>query len=150
MIDLTHDECLRILEEGYIAHIGVEADGEPYVTPMSYALVGGNVCFRTGPGKRVEALRENPHCCIEITILREGHAWESILFWGDATFVEDPNQRADVVAALLRKYHTESALGSSSPAFLPEEHPIISIAPERLSGRASGRDFSSKTRPGRL
>lgn len=150
VIDLTPEECQRILEHGYIAHIGVVSDGEPYVTPMSYVLVGGSVCFRTGPGKRVTALRESPRCCVEITILREGDAWESVLFWGDARFIEEPNQRADVVAALLRKYHTESPLGSSSPSFLPKEHPIVAITPESLAGRASGRDFSNKTRPGRL
>jgi hypothetical protein len=150
VIDLTPQECQRILNDGYIAHIGVMSESEPYVTPMSYVMVNGDLAFRTGPGKRVEALRSSPHCCVEITILREGGAWESVLFWGDARFVEDLNGRADIVAALLHKYHTESPLGSLSPSFLPAEHPIIAITPDRVTGRASGRDFTAKTRPGRL
>lgn len=150
MIDLEHEECLRILDEGYIAHIGVLADAVPYVTPMSYVMVGDVLYFRTGPGRRVDALRAQPRCCVEITILRESDAWESVLFWGDARFIEEPNERADVVAALLRKYHTASPLGSSSPAFLPQDHPIVAISPEDLTGRASGRGLGKQTRPGRL
>ena len=150
MIDLEAHECDRILEEGYVAHIGVLVDGLPYVTPMSYVMIDGAIHFRTGPGVRVEALRAEPRCCVEITILREDDAWESVLFWGEARFIDDPNQRADVVAALLRKYHTESPLGSSSPAFLPKEHPIVAIEPQRVTGRASGRALGKQTRPGRL
>lgn len=150
MIDLTPQECERILTEGYIAHIGVLSNGEPYVTPMSYVLLNGDLHFRTGPGRRVEALRAHPRCCVEITILRESDAWESVLFWGDARFIDEPEHRSDVVAAILHKYHTESPLGSSSPSFLPEEHPIVAITPEALTGRASGRGLGRQTRPGRL
>ena len=150
MIDLTPEECARVLEEGYVAHIGLISDGVPYVTPMSYVVVGDDVCFRTGPGRRVDALRADPRCCVEVTILRESDTWESVLFWGAARFIEEPGARADVVAAILRKYHTESPLGSSSPAFLPKEHPIIAITPEDVTGRASGRELGKQTRPGRL
>lgn len=150
MIDLTPEESARILDEGRVAHIAVLAAGEPYVTPMSYVIVDGHMYFRTGPGRRVDALRASPRVCVEVTILREDDAWESALFWGEARFVDDAARRADVVAALLRKYHTASALGSSSPSFLREEHPIIAITPESTTGRASGRDLGPKMRPGRL
>lgn len=150
MIDLTVEECRRILAEGRIAHIACTSEGEPYVTPMSYVIIEGDLYFRTGPGRRVNALREQPHVCVEVTILRGGDAWESALFWGRARFVEDSTTRSEVVAALLRKYHTESALGASTPSVLPKEHPIVAITPQRLTGRASGGGLTPKTRPGRL
>lgn len=150
VIDLSAEECARVLSEGRIAHIGCNSQGEPYVTPMSYVVVDGDLYFRTGPGRRTEALRSDPRSCVEITILREGDAWESVMFWGDARFIEDPDQQARVVGELLRKYHSESALGSSSPSILPAEHPIVVITPESLTGRASGGGLGSKTRPGRL
>jgi nitroimidazol reductase NimA-like FMN-containing flavoprotein (pyridoxamine 5'-phosphate oxidase superfamily) len=150
VIDLETTECLRVLDEGYVAHIGVISGGLPYVTPMSYVFIDDTVFFRTGPGRRADALREEPLCCVEVTILREDDAWESVLFWGEARFVDDPNERSNVVAALLHKYHTEAPLGSSSPSFLPTEHPIIAIEPSELTGRASGRALGRQTRPGRL
>jgi nitroimidazol reductase NimA-like FMN-containing flavoprotein (pyridoxamine 5'-phosphate oxidase superfamily) len=150
VIDLETSECLRVLDEGYVAHIGVLSAGVPYVTPMSYVMIDGTLYFRTGPGRRVDALREEPICCVEVTILREDDAWESVLFWGEARFIDEPNHRSDVVAALLSKYHTESPLGSSSPSFLPKEHPIVAIEPTEVTGRASGIALGRQTRPGRL
>lgn len=150
MIDLTTEDCERILNDGRIAHIACTAQGQPYVTPMSYVMIEGDLYFRTGTGRRVDALRASPRSCIEVTILREGDAWESVVFWGDARFIEDPDTRSEVVAALLRKYHSETALGSSTPSILPTEYPIVAITPESVTGRASGGGLTSKTRPGRL
>lgn len=150
VIDLEHEECIRILDEGYVAHIGVVDDGEPYVTPMSYVMLRGDLYFRTGPGRRVDVLRANPRACVEVTILRENHGWESVLFAGDARFITEVNERADAVAALLHKYHTESPLGSSGSSVLAKDQPIVAITPGALTGRASGRGLGRQTRPGRL
>ena len=150
VIHLTPAECTEILANGRIAHIACESNGEPYVTPMSFVRIGEEFYFRTGEGRRVDALRSNPRVCIEVTILREGDAWQSVVFWGNATFVDEPNERADVVAALLQKYHSETALGMSTPAPLAGQLPIVAITPEDITGRASGGGFTAKTRPGRL
>lgn len=150
VIDLSAEECQRILADGRVAHIAHTSDGQPYVTPMSYVMVDGDFYFRTGTGRRVDAIRANPRSCVDVTILREGEAWESVVFWGDARFIDDPDERSRVVAALLRKYHTETAMGSPSPSMLPVEHPIVAITPESITGRASGGGLTTKTRPGRL
>ncbi len=150
VIELSAADCERILGEGRVAHIAHASDGQPYVTPMSYVMVEGDLYFRTGIGRRVDAIRANPRSCIEVTILRDGEAWESVVFWGDARFIDDPDERSRVVAALLSKYHSETALGSPSPSMLPVEYPIVAITPESITGRASGGGLTTKTRPGRL
>jgi nitroimidazol reductase NimA-like FMN-containing flavoprotein (pyridoxamine 5'-phosphate oxidase superfamily) len=150
MEDLTAEQCLKVLEEGTVAHLAVVSDGEPYVTPLSYVIIDGDLLFRTVPGRRIDALAADPHVCVEVTTTKEDGGWESIVFWGEARFVEDDRIHADVVAALLAKYHTESALGFSSPSVFPEERTLVAITPERMTGRASGEGFSAPTRPGRL
>lgn len=150
MIHLTPAECTRILTDGRIAHIACESNNEPYVTPMSFVRIGEEFYFRTGEGRRVDALRAKPRVCIEVTILRESDDWESVIFWGNARFVDDPRERSDVVAALLHKYHAESALSTSTPAPLSGLLPIVAVTPEDITGRASGGGFTAKTRPGRL
>ena len=150
MIELTAEDCERILAEGRIAHIACTSQGEPYVTPMSFVMLDGDLFFRTGPGRRVDALRAAPRACVEVTILREGDAWESVIFWGDTRFIDDPPERSTIVAALLHKYHTDTVLGASTPSIVPTELPIVGITPEGVAGRASGGGLTSKTRPGRL
>jgi nitroimidazol reductase NimA-like FMN-containing flavoprotein (pyridoxamine 5'-phosphate oxidase superfamily) len=149
MIDLSSEECARVLEEGRIAHVGCISEGRPYVTPMSYVVIGGDVCFRTGPGRRVDALRTDPRVCIEVTIAHEDDDWESVLFWGEGRFVTDATLEADVIAALLHKYDA-SPLGIGAPRILPRENPVIAVTPEDLTGRASRAGMGGATRPGRL
>lgn len=150
MIDLSPEEAQQVLEDGYFAHVACAVNDEPYVTPMSYAMIDGVFYFRTGEGRRTDVLRRNPSVCIEVTRLKEGNAWESAIFWGEAVFIDDLDTRASVVQALLQKYHDETPFASSSPSPLEEVLPIVSVAPERLTGRASGGGFGAKTRPGRL
>lgn len=149
MIDLNDDRCHEVLNRGTTAHVGVVDDGEPYVTPMSYVMLDGVFYFRTAPGRRDTVLRAAPRMCVEVSE-SDGDAWQSVVFWGDAEFVEDTNERADVVAALLHKYHSESALGFSTPTPVPEERSVVKVVPEQLTGRGSGGGLGRKTRPGRL
>lgn len=150
MIELTPDECRAVLETGRVAHIAQVDGDEPYVTPMSFVMLGGEFCFRTGAGRRLEGLRRDPRVCVEVSRPREDTGWESVIFRGRARVVDDPRREAEAIAALIAKYHTESALGFSAPAVYPEERPVVAIAPEQVTGRASGGGLSAATRPGRL
>lgn len=150
MIELSPEECRAVLEQGRVAHIAQIDRDEPYVTPMSYVVLGGEFFFRTGQGRRLEALRRDPRVCVEVSRRREDAGWESVLLRGRARIVEDLRLEAEAIAALLTKYHTESALGFSAPAVHPEERPVVAITPEQVTGRASGHGLSAATRPGLL
>ena len=45
--------------------------GEPYVTPMSFVVDSDRILFRTNPGKRHEAMLENPVVSIEASTFDE-------------------------------------------------------------------------------
>jgi nitroimidazol reductase NimA-like FMN-containing flavoprotein (pyridoxamine 5'-phosphate oxidase superfamily) len=150
VIDLSQEEAARVLTDGRVGHVACRSRGELYVTPMSYVMIDGVFYFRTGEGRRIEALRQDPEVCVEVTILREGNAWDSVVFWGTARFVDDVEQRSEIVQAILHKYHEESAFASSTPSHIAQMPPIVAIEPERITGRSSGGGLSGKTRPGRL
>ncbi len=150
MRELTPDRCWEVIRDERVAHLAQIDDGEPYVTPLSYVIHEGEFHFRTAAGKRVEALRRDPLVCVEISRDKPEGGWESVVFWGTARFIDDPSTEAAIVSALLTKYHSESALGFSSPSIFPEERFLVAITPGRISGRASGGGLSTETRPGRL
>jgi len=151
VIDLTTEQTEAVLANGRLGHVACWSENEVYVTPMSYVFLDNVFYFRTGEGRRTDALRQDPKVCVEVTRLKEGDAWESALFWGEARFVDDVDERARVVQALLAKYHQEAPLGSPSAGSpLDEPPPIVAIEPQRLTGRASGGGLGPKTRPGRL
>lgn len=152
MEDLTPEKTLDLLTNGMIAHIGVIDGDEPYVSPVSYVIVDQELCFRTAPGRRINAIREHPVLSFETTRTTDSGGWECVVARGEAYEVTDARQAQSVVSALLQKYVTEigSPLSSGARAPIREEMVIVAARLSNISGRTSGTWFSIPTRPGRL
>jgi nitroimidazol reductase NimA-like FMN-containing flavoprotein (pyridoxamine 5'-phosphate oxidase superfamily) len=148
MIELTAEECDLVLAEAETAYVACLADGEPYVTPMSFVVIDGAVCFRTGEGRRSAALGLDPRVCLVADVGTPDGGWRSVIVWGEAELVED-ERAVDVIAALLHKYG-ESGFEVSASQHLPVNHPIYAVNPTRVTGRSSGSGLSPETHPGRF
>jgi uncharacterized protein len=149
MIDLDAEQCMRVLEKASTAYVACLSEGEPYVTPMSYAIDDGELCFRTSIGRRTEALAEDPQVCVAVDETTDDGGWDSVLVWGKARRVSDEQREARIIAALLHKYG-ESGLQVSATQRLPIERPVYAVSIDRMSGRSSGGGLSPTTHPGRL
>lgn len=153
MEPITEQQARKFLEESTVAHIGVVADGEPYVTPMSFVVDGNRILFRTKPGKRFSAIEKNPAVSIEASTFDEdGGEWKSVIVKGTAIAAEDPDTARIAVEKLLVKY--QRALGSPLSrggmqplASFPH---VVAVEIDEISGMASSGAFSARTRPGRL
>lgn len=151
MNDLTPDQSRQLLAGSTVAHLAVISDGEPYVSPASYVFVDDAICLRTGPGRRVEAIRQHPRVCVEVSEYDDASGdWESVIVWGEAEFVEDPAAAQAIVLQIMEKYR--EALGNplSPPGPASEPEIVIRIPVAELTGRSSGSYFSVRRRPGRL
>jgi nitroimidazol reductase NimA-like FMN-containing flavoprotein (pyridoxamine 5'-phosphate oxidase superfamily) len=151
MNELSPERCETLLNRGMVGHLAVVSDGDPYVSPISYVVLEGAICLRTGRGRRVDALKANPKVCIEVSEVDDNTgAWESVIAWGEAEFVEEDSRARDIIAAILEKYR--SVLGSplSPGTVFPEPGVVVRVPLESVSGRESGGFFSARTRPGRL
>ena len=152
METITAEQAKRFLDESLVAHIGVISAGVPYVTPMSFVVDGDRILFRTKPGKRYEAMLENPVVSVEVsTFDNETGDWTSVIVSGKATEADDVTISL-AVQLLLRKY--DNVLGSSLSmggiqpmASFPH---VVEVAIDEISGMSSGRGFTMRTRPGRL
>lgn len=152
MDDLTPADCRRILSAAMVGHLGVISDGEPYVSPVSFVYEEGAIFVRTNPGRRVDAIKANPRVCVEVSDFdaTTGY-WESMIVWGDATFVEERRASERVVMALMDKYRDSLGSPLSRPGAAPmEQEVILQIPVEVETGRSSGSLFSARTLPGRL
>lgn len=153
MDELTHVECLQLLDEELVGHLGVVDGGTPYVTPVSYVRHESDLYFRTGPGRRLDVLRSNPSVCFEASSFDvEGGEWRSVVVWGDVTGVTDDETESLAVDLLLEKYRSYvSWIGMSGSAeSLPGLSVVMRLPMEVVTGRSSGSGFSPRTRPGRL
>ncbi len=151
MRELNRAVAQQLLDHEPVARIGVVADGDPYVTAISFVVDDNEVLFRTGAGKRLDALRAHPRVCIEISnydvVTGE---WSSVVIFGRATVVDDPARTTTAERLLREKYRRLSSSALVFPAEAPDEGWIVAVAIEELSARTSGSGLLRDSRPGRL
>ena len=153
MEPITDTEALDFLEHEMVAHVGVIDDGKPYVTPMSFALDGRTLFFRTKPGRRFEAIESNPTVCIEVSRFDESSGdWVSVVVEGQAVEPTDEATTTKAVELLLEKYAPVlgSPLGTGGLQPMASFPHVVEVEIEQMTGMSSGRGFSFRTRPGRL
>ena len=152
MESITVEQAKRFLDESLVAHIGVISEGEPYVTPMSFVVDEDRILFRTKPGKRHEAMMENPVVSIEAsTFDNETGDWVSVIVRGRAAEADDATISL-TVQLLYQKYGTVlgsplSRGGIQPMASFPH---VVQVPIDEITGMTSGGGFAMRTRPGRL
>ncbi len=117
---------LDVLRRGEVARIAmVDADGGPYVVPVSYAVLPPGdgeplriVVHGAREGRKVDALRRDPRVCVEVTVDAETIPavracdvtvrYRSVIAFGRAAFLEDRAARAAALAAIAERYNPGS------------------------------------------
>ena len=92
---LDRDRCLELLAEACVGRIAVVVNGVPEITPVNYALLDGDVVFRSGAGTKLHAALLSQPVSFEVDRIDEEHrtGW-SVLISGNSSVVEDPDEIA--------------------------------------------------------
>jgi uncharacterized protein len=106
----TYDRAVAyaILDEGFVAHVGVAVDGQPFVIPMTYARDGDRLLLHGSVASRLlRALDEGVATCVTVTLVdgvvlaaaQRSHSlnYRCVVVLGTARRVREP---ADVAVAL--------------------------------------------------
>ncbi len=104
------EAAYRILDEGFICHVGFIVDGQPFVIPTSYGRSGDNLFIHGSAASRMlRNLDRGIPVCVTVTLLdglvlarsifNHSMNYRSVVLLGTATLVDDP---ADKLEALQR------------------------------------------------
>ena len=106
-----HEEAYRILDEGFLCHVGFVADGHPFVIPTSYGRKDASLYIHGSAASRMlRNLKEGVPVCVTVTLL-EGlvlarslfnHSmnYRSVVILGKATLVDDPTEKLEALRTL--------------------------------------------------
>ena len=103
--DLVH----KILDEGFICHVGFVIDGKPVVIPTGYGRIDGKLYIHGSQASRMlRTLKAGVAACVTETLVdglvlarsafHHTINYRSVVIFGNATMVEDPEEKN---AALL-------------------------------------------------
>ena len=136
---LSNDEARGLFHVARVARLGCIVNGEPYVVPINCHLEGDFIYSHSLPGLKISGLRENPHACVQVDEIESDLRWRSAQAFGKYEEITKPNERADVLTKLLRRFPmltpVESAIAIDGS---PPEVIVFRIKIERLTGVSEG------------
>jgi uncharacterized protein len=120
---LSEDECLDLLEEGWLGRVAVTMGALPAIFPVNYCAEDGAIYFLTGQGTKLAAAVRSAVVAFEVDEADIGsrQGW-SVLVIGRAQEVHLEEAGSSAV----------SRLGPWAPG---DRSHLIRICPEFLSGR---------------
>jgi len=101
----------KILDEGFICHVGFAPDGQPFVIPTGYARVDDKLYIHGSQASRMlRTLSGGLDACVTVTIVdglvlarsafHHSMNYRSVVIFGRATIVDDPGEKNSALIAL--------------------------------------------------
>ena len=101
----------KILDEGFICHVGFVVDGQPFVIPTSYGRVGDSLYIHGSAASRMlRRVDEGIAVCVTVTLLdglvlarsifNHSMNYRSVVILGTARAVNDPTEKLEALRLL--------------------------------------------------
>jgi hypothetical protein len=142
----------RILDEGFLCHVGFVVDGQPFVIPTSYGRHDATLYIHGSAASRMlrQVTKEGVPICITVTLLdglvlarsvfNHSMNYRSVVILGKATLVDDPREKL----AALRTLSEHILPGRWEDARQPNERELKATSVLRVPIE----EFSAKVRIG--
>ncbi len=131
------EDCAEILASVRTISLSMCADNEPYLITLNHGWDPEHQClyFHSAPtGKKIDMLRKNPRIwgmAIEDLGYLDGrcdHAYRSVMFDGNVTFIEDDTAKRHALEVMIRQHESD-----------PEAVITEQLTPARVTGTTIAR-----------
>jgi len=144
--NMTHDECLTMMEGAHYGHLACSFEGQPYVIPIYFAFQARVAYSFSMPGRKVEWMRQNPKVCLQVEEELPKGSWRSVVINGRFQELSDDDVwRGERMHAweLLERHLNWWEIGSLKIEQVPlahvSQHLFYGIYLNDISGRAATR-----------
>ena len=145
------ETAYRILDEGFLCHVGFVADGQPFVIPTSYGRKDDRLYIHGSAASRMlRQMKDGVPVCVTVTLLdglvlarsvfNHSMNYRSVVVLGKATPVDDPSEKVEA----LRLLSEHIIRGRWADARQPNERELKATSVLRVPIE----EFSSKVRQG--
>jgi uncharacterized protein len=145
------EAAYRILDEGFLCHVGFVVDGQPFVIPTSYGRKDDNLYIHGSAASRMlRQMKEGVPVCVTVTLLdglvlarsifNHSMNYRSVVVLGKAILVDDAEEKITA----LRRLSEHIIPGRWADARQPNERELKATSVLRLRIE----EFSAKVRSG--
>jgi nitroimidazol reductase NimA-like FMN-containing flavoprotein (pyridoxamine 5'-phosphate oxidase superfamily) len=145
------EAAYRILDEGFICHVGFLVDGQPFVIPTSFGRKDANLYIHGSAASRMlRQMKDGVAVCVTVTLLdglvlarsvfNHSMNYRSVVILGKATLVDDAEEKL----AALRVLSEHILPGRWDDARQPNERELKATSVLRVPIE----EFSAKVRTG--
>lgn len=138
-------EIESIIRNSLVCRLGMADNGTPYIVPLCFGYKDNCLYFHSArEGRKIEMLKRNNAVCFEFDGNLEveagkaacdwGMQYRSVIGYGRASFVEDPEEQRKALDAIMAQYadgafeYSEKALGKVL---------VIKVEIESMTGKKS-------------
>ena len=104
----------KIVDEGFVCHVGFTVDGQTYVIPTMYARVGDAIYFHGSAASRMlRGVGSGLNVCLTVTladglvlarsVFNHSMNYRSVVALGSAVIVEEPGEKLAALEAFTEK-----------------------------------------------
>jgi uncharacterized protein len=108
------ESIYKILDEGFVCHVGFSLDGQPYVIPTLFARVGDAIYFHGSAASRMlRNLSEGISVCVTVTltdgfvlarsVFNHSMNYRSVVALGKAVLVDAPEEKLEALHAFTER-----------------------------------------------
>lgn len=137
-----------ILKEADICRVGFSKADKPYIVPMNFGFGEGHIYLHSSVyGKKMEILKENKNICFEVDIQTEivesempcnwGMHYQSVMGFGTAEIVEDPEEKIRALDCIMNKYDGEGSNSYEYSESSLKRTAVIKLTLTELTGKIS-------------
>jgi nitroimidazol reductase NimA-like FMN-containing flavoprotein (pyridoxamine 5'-phosphate oxidase superfamily) len=105
------ETAYRILDEGFLCHVGFVADGQPFVIPTSYGRKDDHLYIHGSAASRMlRQMKDGISVCVTVTLLdglvlarsifNHSMNYRSVVILGKAMLVDDPQEKLAALTVL--------------------------------------------------
>lgn len=100
---LEQPEIEALLSRQITGRLGCHANGTTYIVPVNYVYKNGIIYAHSGPGKKIEMMRQNPEVCFEVDEIKNIFSWKSVIVWGKFEEITEIEEHEQAMQALIHR-----------------------------------------------
>jgi nitroimidazol reductase NimA-like FMN-containing flavoprotein (pyridoxamine 5'-phosphate oxidase superfamily) len=139
-------EMESVLKKADVCRLGCVENGRPYLVPLSFGYNEGSIFIHSASeGQKINILKKNPDCCIEVDecsgVIRAekpcrwGMRYRSVICRGKAYFINDPDEKRLGLHCILDHYGAGTYIFSEAEL---QDVCVIRIDIDEMTGKKSG------------